>query len=125
VISSDYQEAKNIDTSGTALLPNTRATVIRLDVVRGPAVTWLAPARFDCIAKPQQLVVAASARTGVKSVRFLLDGRFVAKGHRVSDGIWSGKLTGRTSKGRHKLEALVTDRHGGTATDRLSLRRCR
>jgi subtilisin family serine protease len=126
VLSSDYQEAKNIDTTGTDILPNTSVTVIRLKVVRGPAVTWLEPARFDCIAKSQQLLVAASATNGVKSVRFLLDGHAVAKGRRVGDGIWSGKLSaGHEGKGRHKLEALVTDRHGHTASDQLSLRRCR
>jgi subtilisin family serine protease len=126
VLSSDYQEAKNINTIGPALLPNTSATVIRLKVVRGPAVTWLEPARrFDCIAKPQQLLVAASAAAGVKSVRFFLDGHFVAKGHKVSDGIWSGNLTGERSKGRHTLEAVVADGRGRTATDQLSLRRCR
>jgi hypothetical protein len=125
VLSSDFEEAKNINTTGNAIMPNTSVTVIRLKVVRGPAVTWLQPAKFDCIAKSQQLLVTASATAGVKSVRFLLDGHAVAKGRRSGDGIWSGKLSGSESKGRHELEALVTDRHGHTATDQLSLRRCR
>jgi minor extracellular serine protease Vpr len=126
VLSSDFEEAKNINTTGASIMPNTSVAVIRLKVVRGPAVTWLQPARFDCIAKSQQLLVAASATSGVKSVRFLLDGHAVAKGRRTVDGIWAAKLSaGHEGKGRHKLEARVTDRHGHTATDQVSLRRCR
>ncbi len=126
VISSDFEEAKNVNTTGTAIMPNTRTSSVRIHVVRGPAVDWLEPAAQACVAKPQRLLVAASAPAGVKSVRFLLDGHRLPAARKGSSGTWSATwATGRAAGGGHLLEAVVQDRAGHTASTRLSVRRCR
>ena len=57
IASSDFQEAKNVDTSGTSIMPNTRTVSTRLHVSHGPTVSWLTPAAGVCAAKPQPLLV--------------------------------------------------------------------
>jgi minor extracellular serine protease Vpr len=126
VTTSDYEEAKNVDTTGTSVLPNTRTAAVRLRVVRGPAVDWLEPEPRDCVAKSQELLVTASATTGVKGVTFLVDGRRVAAGRRKGDGLWAATWrAGKASRGRHVLEAVVRDHRGHTAAAQLRVRACR
>ncbi len=48
MISSDFQEAKNIDTIGPSIMPNTRVATARLHVVAGVAVDWLSPSASTC-----------------------------------------------------------------------------
>jgi minor extracellular serine protease Vpr len=125
LISSDFEEAKNVNTTGTAIMPNTRTVSVRLHVARGPAVDWLEPAGQACVVKSQQLLVAASSPAGVKSVRFLLDGRALASARKGSAGTWRAWWhSGRATHGRHVLEATVVDRAGHAASARLTVRRC-
>jgi minor extracellular serine protease Vpr len=127
VISSDYEEAKNVNTTGTSIMPNTRTTAVAVKVVRGPAVDWLDPPPRACVDKQQQLLVAASSPAGVKSVRFLLDGRRIAAGRKsASPGVWQATWhSGGAKRGAHVLAAVVDDRGGHTASSRLSVRACR
>jgi hypothetical protein len=75
MVSSDYQEAKNIDTIGPNIMPNTRAVVTKLHVVAGAAVDWLLPTAGVCGQPKQPLIVAASGPGGISSVRFFVDGK--------------------------------------------------
>ncbi|HET7571536.1 MAG TPA: S8 family serine peptidase [Gaiellaceae bacterium] len=125
IASSDFQEAKNVDTSGTSIMPNTRTLSVRVHVVRGPAVDWLSPAGGACVAKAQPLVVAASASAGVRSVRFLRDGKAFATGKRLSDRTFRAVWRAASARhGRHVLTAVLRDRAGHVARARLAVRRC-
>ena len=42
-VSADFQEAKNIDTVGPSIMPNTRFASAKVRVVSGTAVDWIAP----------------------------------------------------------------------------------
>jgi minor extracellular serine protease Vpr len=123
--SSDYQETKNIDTTGNNLLPNTRTRVTKLHVVDGPVVSWLSPSSGLCIASRDGLVASASAPGGIKSVRFLLDGRKLPKatgGGRVH--LWSGRLR-LVGKGEHVLEAVAVTRGGRSVTAGIRVHSCK
>jgi minor extracellular serine protease Vpr len=121
--SSDFQEAKNVDTEGTKLMPNTRAIAVRLHVVSGPAVDWVVPAPQACLAKSQRLDVAAS---GAKEVRFEVDGRRVGVVLESRDGLWSATLgTTRLARGRHTLTAVAVGARGGATSERRIVRECR
>jgi subtilisin family serine protease len=122
---SDFQEAKNINTPGTALMPNTRARRLAVKVVRGPAVDWLSPARGACVRKGDPLLVAASAPTRVERVHFLLDGRRLAKGKSGGAGVYlvAGGWR-KAKKGRHVLTAIASVRGGASAKSTLPVHVC-
>ncbi len=122
-VSSDFQEAKNIETTGNNILPNTRIRASKLRVVRGPTLSWLSPASGICIAPREEVLVSANAAGGVKRVRFLLDGREVAKARPAPAGLWSGMLR-KVSRGRHMLEADGVTRGGRGFSGRLVVHRC-
>ena len=123
MLSSDYQEAKNIDTIGPSILPNTRTAAAKLHVVAGPAIDWLVPATGVCVQKREQAVVAASAPGKVSAVRFSVDGKRVAVLHRGDIGIWSTTLA--LSPGKHVLVATASDAKGATASERRTVHACR
>jgi minor extracellular serine protease Vpr len=121
VSSSDFQEAKNVDTAGTSIMPNTRTISVPLHVVRGPAVDWLLPGPQACLAG--RLEVAAS---GTQAVRFELDGRRVAVVRRGSQGIWSTTVrTSTLARGRHVVTAVALAANGRSASARRIVRVCR
>ncbi|HET7567656.1 MAG TPA: S8 family serine peptidase [Gaiellaceae bacterium] len=122
--SSDYEEAKNVDTSGTSIMPNTRTATVKLHVVSGPSVSWLTPAAGTCVAKPQQLLLQAGSPAAVTSVRVLLDGKRLASAHLRAAGIWVASWSGKAKHGRHVLSAVVRDKRGHGATATLAVRSC-
>jgi subtilisin family serine protease len=122
--SSDYQEAKNINTTGNDILPNTRTAARRLHVVHGPTANWLQPSGGACVVPHSSLLVTADAGDGVKRVTFFLDGRKLANAKHGPADLWSGKLR-TVSKGKHHLEAVVVARSGRTATSRIPVHHCR
>jgi hypothetical protein len=124
LVASDFQESKNIDTVSQEILPNTRSTAVRLRVVDGPAVSWVTPG--PCLAGQQRLVVAASSTVPVAKVRFSVDGLRAGVGGRVkgSPGLWSGRGR-RVGTGKHRLEAVVVDAKGRTASARRIVPLCR
>jgi len=125
LVSSDYEEAKNIDTPGTAIMPNTRTAAVSMHVLRAPAVDWLQPAANVCAAGRESLLLAASSPTGVRSVRILLDGHPLTSARKRVDRTWVAHwLAGTSARGRHVLTAVVHDRAGRSSTARLALRRC-
>jgi len=126
-VSSDYQEAKNIDTVGPSIMPNTRVGHASLQVVRGTAVDWVAPAADACLGgKEQRLVVAASSTRTVARVRFTVDGRTVALVRDGSGGLWESTLkTSGLGRGKHTLVATASDGSGGAVSARRIVRLCR
>jgi minor extracellular serine protease Vpr len=123
MIASDFQETKNIDTLGPNIMPNTRTATVSLQVVAGPAVDWLTPARAACVTKRQKLVVAASAPGIVASVRFRVDGKLVAVVREGDQGVWSATVGFR--RGTHLVVATAVDSKGRAAAQRRKVGACR
>jgi hypothetical protein len=126
MIASDFQEAKNIETGSTKLMPNTRTAAETLHVVARPAVDWLAPASGTCVARRQKLVVAASAPGGVSAVRFAIDRMPVAVKRAGDQGVWTATIsTAALGRGAHTVTATAVDGKGRTAVQRRKVRVCR
>jgi hypothetical protein len=123
---ADFQEAKNVDSVGDQLLPNTAFASGPLRVVARPAVTWLAPERRQCVARTAQLAVLAGSPVAVRSVRFLDGQRPIATVRRGAGGIFTTSWrNGGAAKGTHQLRAIVTDAKGRKAESRRAVRICR
>ncbi len=117
-LASDYQEAKNINTVGSDLYPNTTFHQAKLTVVAGPTVTWIEPPAHVCALPKDELVVTAA---------LFKDGRrTVAVDSASSTGVFAATWrTGSLKKGSHHLTATVVDSSGHTATAGRRLRVCR
>ena len=123
---ADFQEAKNVDSVGDELLPNTAFARGRVRVVNGPTVTWIAPDAGGCAPRTTSLVVLAGSTTKVASVRFLDGRKAIAKGRAGGAGLYTATWrNGKAAKGRHTLRAIVTDAKGRKAESRLVVRVCR
>ena len=59
IVASDFQEAKNVNTSGENVMPNTNFAAARLQVVNAPTIQWLYPERRECATARTQLVAVA------------------------------------------------------------------
>jgi minor extracellular serine protease Vpr len=125
IVASDFQEAKNIDTVGPSIMPNTRSIAMRVRVVTGTVVNWVLPGAGACLTKRPMLTVAVSSTTGpVKGVRFLLDGKKVAVAHQTR-GLWVGLPSlAKPATGRHVLVAVATVAKGATASARRIVHMC-
>jgi hypothetical protein len=122
---SDYQETKNVNTSGSNVMPNTRVRGAVLHVVSGPALTWIAPEARSCTRAPTRLLVVARSTRPVRSVRFLVDGRRIARVKRQSDGLYPADWRiGRARRGAHRLRAVVTDAAGRRFAASRTVRVC-
>jgi hypothetical protein len=115
MLSSDYQEAKNVDTIGPGIMPNTRVASARLHVVAGVAVDWLSPAVSGCAHRSQRLIVSASGPRAIASVRFAADGRRFAVDRSGPDGLWSATLPRRLAHGVPMVTATAVDARGRRA----------
>jgi minor extracellular serine protease Vpr len=125
LVSSDYQEAKNVDTVGTSIMPNTRTASVQIQIVAGTAVDWLVPASAGCLAKQQQLIVAASSTRSVKQVRFTIDGKRTTVVRKGEAGLWKATVsTAGLARGRHTVEAVATDGAGHTASAQRVVKLC-
>jgi hypothetical protein len=108
MVSSDYQEAKNVDTIGPSIMPNTRRVSVTLHVVARTALDWLVPAAGACVGRRQRVLVAASSPGEIRSVRIVVDGRRSVRARPVR-GLWSASVTLRP--GRHVLTAASGAAH--------------
>lgn len=115
LMSSDFQEAKNIDTSGRTLMPNTRTVSVRVRVVADTTVSWL---RASC----RRLTVVAGSPRRVVAVRFAVDGRRVATDRSGRQGVWSRGV--RIARGKHVVVATAVDAKGRTASARRTVGSC-
>jgi len=107
MMSSDFQEAKNIDTQGSKIMPNTRTASATIHVVSSVTADWL-------LTRCTRLAVAAGSPRGVVAVRFTVDGRRVATTRRSVQGIWAAQV--HLSHGRHVLVATAVDAKGVSAS---------
>ena len=125
--SSDFEEAKNVDTTGTAIMPNTRFASAKLQVVAGVAVNWLVPETQACLVKSQRLVVVASSTSAVKSVRFAVDGRTVAVAKNGAAGVFAATWKGSAAAkhGKHSLTATAVDGGGHTGSAKRVVVSCK
>jgi subtilisin family serine protease len=125
MLSSDYQEAKNTASVSENVLPNTSVAELRVNVVNGPAVTWLFPERGECVAKRAGLVVTAGSTARVRSVRFFADGRRVGVDRSGPSDLFAATWKrGGAKRGTHLLRAVVVDAKGRTAAAERTVRVC-
>ena len=123
---ADFQEAKNVDSVGDELLPNTAFARGPIRVVSAPTVTWLGPEVRQCAAARTPLVVLAGATGKVRSVRFFDGQKPIAVGRAGGAGLYSGTWRrGAAAKGPHTLRAVVTAAGGRKSEARLLVRVCR
>jgi subtilisin family serine protease len=115
MISSDYQEAKNVDTEGAQIMPNTRTRTVTLRVVPGVTVNWL---QGSC----RGFEVTAGSPRRVTAVRFSVDGHVAATARHGVHGVWSA--TARLSRGTHAVVATAVDATGRTAVATRMVRAC-
>ena len=125
IFASDFQETKNINTEGTNPMPNSRFRGIRMEVVNGPAVTWIAPNKGACLPARSRLQVVANSRSVVSSVGFFDGSRQIGRVRRNVAGIYS--FTWRTTgkKGPHALRAVASDIGGRESEAALPVKICR
>ncbi|HET7128395.1 MAG TPA: Ig-like domain-containing protein, partial [Gaiellaceae bacterium] len=123
---SDYQEAKNINTVGDAIYPNSTFADKKITVVKGPTVSWLSPPASVCALKTEQLVVTGGATRKIRRVEFTLDGKRLGVDKKGAAGIYSlAWKTGKVAKGKHVLAARLTDASGKTASSARKIRVCK
>ncbi len=122
---SDYQEAKNIDTVGDNILPNTAFLSTRLTVVNGPTVSWIEPPASVCALKHDRLTVVAASTGRVKEVAFTDGGRRIGVDKSGPGGVYSVAWnTTKLKTGKHLLGATVLDAAGRRAAAALPIRVC-
>ena len=59
ISASDYQEAKNVNSVGDDILPNTSFKPVTITGVSGPALTWVSPAVNQCVVEDCRLLVVS------------------------------------------------------------------
>jgi hypothetical protein len=122
---SDYQEAKNINTIGNNIYPNTQFKSATLTVVNGPTVTWVEPPAHVCALSTDRLVVVADSTKKVKEVVFSDNGKRIGV-DKTGSGVYSlAWKTAKLKKGTHKLLATVTDTAGRHVAAGRVLRVCK
>ena len=122
---ADFQEAKNVDSVGDELLPNTTFAVGPIRVVSGPTVTWVTPETGECVPARAPLFVLADSNVAVRSVRFFVKRKLVATVRKGADGIYTATWRrGGAAKGRQTLRAVVTDAKGRKAEAQRVVRVC-
>ena len=123
---ADFQEAKNVDSVGDELLPNTAFASGNITVVERPG-DHLGHARAERVRRrPAQLLVLASSTAALRSVRFLDGSKPIATVRRGVAGIYSAAWKrGGAAKGRHTLQAIVTDAKGRQAEAQRVVRVCK
>jgi subtilisin family serine protease len=122
---SDYQEAKNINTVGDSIYPNTTFKLTKLTVVNGPTVTWIDPPAQVCALKNDRLVVVAGSTKKVKQVTFTDNGKRVGVDKTGTDVYSVAWKTAKLKAGTHKLLATVTDAAGHKAAAGRVLKVCK
>jgi minor extracellular serine protease Vpr len=126
VAASDYQEAKNINTVGDALMPNTAFLQATLRVVDGPTVSWLEPPSRACALARDQLFVVADSTADVRTVVFHDGRRLIGSAVGGASSVYSKRWrTTGLKRGVHHLKATVIDTSGRAATAMRAIRVCR
>jgi subtilisin family serine protease len=126
LLASDFQEAKNVNTFGPNVMPNTRFYATRIRAVRRTTVSWLAPERGACARGRTTLVVVAGSTRRIASVRFFDGRRRIGVDRRGTAGLYDATWAAqRARRGRHVLRAVVLTRGGRRASASRRVRVCR
>ena len=124
-VASDNQEAKNVNTFGPDVMPNTNFAQTALRAVNGPTISWLAPEARACVGRTARLAVLAASTARVRSVQFFDGARRIAVTRRGTADLYLGEWrTARAGKGAHRLRAVVTDARGRRASAARRVRIC-
>ena len=122
---ADFQEAKNVDSVGDELMPNTAFAAGPVRVVDGPTATWITPEIRECAGARTPLTVLAGSNAAVRSVQFREGKKQIATVRRGTADIYSATWRrAGAAKGRHTLRAIVTDAKGRTAEAQRVVRVC-
>jgi hypothetical protein len=126
VVASDYQEAKNINTVGDALMPNTADHAATLTAVDGPTVTWLEPPARVCAQATEGLAVVGASTKKVKEVVFRDGRKTISVDRSGPGGIFSRTWkTAGLKKGLHRLTATLVDASGRKAAAGRQIKICK
>jgi hypothetical protein len=126
VSASDYQEAKNINTVGNDIYPNTAFLQSKLTVVDGPTVTWIEPPAHVCAFKSDRLVVVAGSTKKLKQVAFSDGNHQIGVDKTGPGGVYSVPWSTKgLKKGTRHLLATVTDAAGHHAAAGRELKICK
>ena len=126
VAASDFQEAKNVNTIGNDIMPNTRFQNVKVKVVARPTLTWVFPQPNECARATERLLVVASSTKTLRSVEFKDAKRRIALKRRGVAGLYDANWNvRRLKKGKHHLTATVRDAAGRVATTRRDVRVCK
>jgi hypothetical protein len=107
-LASDYQEAKNANSYGGDIMPNTRIMRPSLRAVRGATITWLTPLARRCAGGRAELLVSAGATKRIRAVRFYDGSRRLRVVRRGVVGLYATTWRTRGAKrGLHRLRAVV------------------
>ena len=123
---ADFQEAKNVDSVGDELLPNTAFASGPITVVNRPTVNWIAPETSECTTRRTRMVVLADSNLAVRSVRFFQGKKQIATVRRGAAGLYGANWNrGSAARGRYTLRAVVTDAKGRKAEAQRVVRVCK
>jgi hypothetical protein len=125
IFASDFQETKNISTEGVNPMPNSRFRGVRISVVDGPAVTWIAPNKGACLPARARLEIVATSPSVISSVGFFDGTRQIARVRRNTAGIYTFQWRAKPRKGPHVLRAVASDVSGREAEASRPVKVCR
>ena len=113
LVASDFQESKNVDTEGQNPMPNTTVKGAQIQVVAGPAVSWVSPDKRTCLSRQARLLVVANDNAAISSVGFFDGTRQIGRVRKNTAGLFS--MTWSTAgkrRGTHVLTAVASDTRG-------------
>ena len=97
---ADFQEAKNVDSVGDELLPNTAFASGPVSVVDGPTITWLTPEIRECVPASTPLTVLAGSTAAIRSIKFFNGKKPIATVRRGAAGIYGTTWRARRREGQ-------------------------
>jgi minor extracellular serine protease Vpr len=126
IVASDNQEAKNVNSTGPDILPNTSGINVTLTVVPGPTISWIVPEARACAEARARVVAVAGSNARVRRVEFFDGGRRIATVRRGAAGLYGADWnTAKLKRGTHVLRAVVHDARDRTATATRRVRVCK
>ena len=126
IVASDNQEAKNVNSTGDDIMPNTSGAAATLTVVAGPTLTWVVPEARECVEARTRLVVVAASDARVSKVEFFDGDRRIASVRRGAAGLYATNWnSAKLARGTHVLRAVVHDAKERTARAARPVRVCK
>ena len=121
---ADFQEAKNVDSVGDELLPNTAFAGGPVSVVDGPTITWLTPEIRECVPATTPLTVLAGSTAAIRSITVLQRQeagrhRSPRRGRDLRDDLAPGRREGQVHAPRRRHRREGPHRRGPARRPRL------